>query len=219
MSQQKPVAVLISGSGTNLQVLIDACNAPDYPARIALVISNKDDAQGLKRAQKAGIATQVIRHKDFSDRDAFDAALHKAIIASGAQLVCLAGFMRVLTAGFVEKWQGKMINIHPSLLPSFKGMHTHKTALEAGVKIHGCTVHYVVPEMDSGPIIIQAAVPVLPDDTEEALAARVLKAEHVIYPYALKMLASGKVKLESGRVSKSFQAVQEYTLFNPDIRF
>jgi phosphoribosylglycinamide formyltransferase 1 len=214
-----PVAVLISGSGTNLQALIDACASPDYPARIVLVISNRDDAHGLKRAAMAGIPTLVIRHKDFPDRETFDAALDKAIEASGAQYVCLAGFMRVLTAGLVRKWEGRMINIHPSLLPSFKGMHTHKAALDAGVKIHGCTVHFVVPEMDSGPIIIQAAVQVLPDDTEETLAARVLKAEHAIYPYALRMLAGGTAWLENGKVNKSFHMVQEYTLYNPDVRF
>lgn len=214
-----PVAVLISGSGTNLQALIDACASKDYPACIALVISNNAQAKGLTRAQDAGIPTQVIAHKDFFDRETFDAALNAALSKSGVQYVCLAGFMRLLTPGFVKRWEGRMINIHPSLLPAFKGTYTHRDALKAGVKIHGCTVHYVVPEVDSGPPIIQAAVPVLPDDTEESLAARVLKAEHKIYPYALKMLAAGKVKLENGRVSKSFQAVQEYTLFNPDIRF
>ncbi len=217
--KKTPVAVLVSGNGSNLQALIDACIAPDYPVKIVLVISNKEDAYGLKRAAEAGIAIQVIRHKDFPDREAFDAALHAAIVAGGAELVCLAGFMRILTAGFVGKWEGKMINIHPSLLPSFKGMHTHAEALATGVKIHGCTVHFVVPEMDSGPIVIQAAVPVLPDDTEASLAARVLKAEHQIYPYALRLLASGKLTLKNGRVNKQFQAVQEYILFNPDVRF
>lgn len=188
---KKNVAVLISGSGSNLQALIDACADPDYPARIVLVISNKDDAYGLERAKKANIPTTIIRHKDFPDREAFDAALHAAIEKSGAELVCLAGFMRLLTAGFVTKWTGRMINIHPSLLPSFKGMHTHAEALKTGVKIHGCTVHHVVPEMDSGPIIIQAAVPVLAGDTPELLGARVLAAEHIIYPKALRMLIEG----------------------------
>ena len=183
-----PVAVLISGSGSNLQALIDAADADDYPAEIVRVISNNADAFGLKRAEESGIDTEVIRHKDFADRDSFDAALHAAILASGAHYVCLAGFMRILTPGFVKQWDGRMINIHPSLLPSFKGMHTHEEVLAAGVKIHGCTVHYVVPEMDSGPIIIQAAVPVMIGDTKETLAARVLRAEHVIYPLALARL-------------------------------
>jgi phosphoribosylglycinamide formyltransferase-1 len=181
-----PIAVLISGSGSNLQALIEACKTPGYPARIVLVLSNKADAHGLTRAGNAGIATGIISHKDYADRETFDAALDAAIRQSGAQFVCLAGFMRVLTPGFTERWQGRMINIHPSLLPSFKGMRTHRDALEAGVRIHGCSVHYVVPEMDSGPIIMQAAVPVKTDDTPETLAARVLEAEHILYPLALR---------------------------------
>ncbi len=185
---KKPVAVLISGNGSNLQALIDVCAAPDYPAQISLVISNKEDAYGLKRAEAAHIPTQIIRHRDYPDRESFDAALHKTLTASGVEIVCLAGFMRVLTADFVKQWQGKMINIHPSLLPSFKGMHTHEEALAAGVKIHGCTVHHVTPDMDSGHSIIQAAVPVLPGDTSSALAARVLDAEHIIYPIGLRRL-------------------------------
>jgi len=188
---KKSIAVLISGSGSNLQSLIDACAKPDFPAKIVLVISNKDDAYGLQRAEAANIPTQVICHKDYPDRESFDSALHNAIIASKVEYVCLAGFMRLLTAGFVGKWQGKMINIHPALLPSFKGINTHEQAIEAGVKIHGCTVHYVVPEMDSGPIIIQAAVPVLQGDTPETLGKRVLQYEHIIYPLALqKMILS-----------------------------
>lgn len=183
-----PVAVLISGSGSNLQALIEACAQPDYPARIVLVLSNKEDAYGLVRAQKAGIKTQVIRHKDFPDRDAFDHALDMAVREAGAEIICLAGFMRLLTAPFVTRWQGRMLNIHPSLLPSFKGMHTHTQALEAGVKIHGCTVHHVVPEMDAGPVILQAAVPVLKGDTAETLGVRVLEAEHIIYPMALRQV-------------------------------
>lgn len=183
---KKKVAVLISGGGSNLQALIDACKDEEFPARIALVLSNKADAYGLKRAAEANIATHVISHKDFPDRDSFDAAMHKALGEAGIEFVCLAGFMRLLTAGFVNQWTGKMINIHPSLLPSFKGIHTHAAALQAGVKIHGCSVHHVVPEMDAGPIIIQAAVPVLSGDTPETLGARVLAAEHIIYPLALK---------------------------------
>lgn len=188
---KKPIAVLISGSGSNLQALIDACAQPDFPARIVLVLSNKEDAYGLTRAREASLPTHIIRHKDFPDRQAFDAALHEAILHSGAELVCLAGFMRLLTPGFVNQWPSKMLNIHPSLLPLFKGMHTHAQALEAGVKIHGCTVHYVVPEMDAGPIIAQAAVPVLAGDTADSLGARVLKAEHSIYPMALRHVIEG----------------------------
>ncbi len=183
---KKKIAVLISGNGSNLQSLIDACAEPDFPGRIVLVISNKDDAYGLRRAEANRIPTQIIRHKNFPDRETFDEELHKAITASGAEYVCLAGFMRLLTPGFVNKWQGRMLNIHPALLPSFKGINTHEQAIATGVKIHGCTVHYVVPEMDSGPIIMQAAVPVLPDDTPETLKQRVLKLEHVIYPRSLK---------------------------------
>jgi phosphoribosylglycinamide formyltransferase-1 len=183
---KKPIAVLISGSGSNLQALIDACAVPDFPAKIVLVISNKEEAYGLKRAQAAQIPTQIIRHKDYPNREAFDSALDEAIRAVCAEYVCLAGFMRLLTPGFVGKWNEKMLNIHPSLLPLFKGVHTHEQALAAGVKIHGCTVHYVVPEMDSGPIIMQAAVPVLPDDTAEILGKRVLECEHIIYPHALR---------------------------------
>lgn len=189
---KRNVAVLISGNGSNLQALIDVCASPDYPARIMLVISNKEEAFGLKRAEKAGITTRIIKHKDFPAREQFDAALHQALVEEKVEFVCLAGFMRLLTPGFVEKWQGRMINIHPSLLPSFKGVDTHAQALAAGVRIHGCSVHHVVAEMDAGPLIIQAAVPVLPSDTPEILGARVLKAEHVIYPIALRNVIEGK---------------------------
>lgn len=188
---KKAVAVLISGNGSNLQSLIDACEKPDFPARIVLVISNKDESYGLKRAEKAKIPTTIIRHKDYPDRDSFDAELHKAITGSKAEYVCLAGFMRLLTASFVDKWQGRMLNIHPALLPSFKGMNTHERAIEAGVRIHGATVHYVIAEMDSGPIIMQAAVPVAANDTTDTLGKRVLEAEHLIYPLALQKAISG----------------------------
>lgn len=184
-------AVLISGSGSNLQALIDACAAPDFPAEIVRVISNKADAYGLARAQTAGIATHVIAHGDYPNREAFDAALHAALIACDAHVVCLAGFMRLLTPGFVEKWHGRMLNIHPSLLPAYKGLHTHRRALEAGEKEAGCTVHFVVPEMDAGPVIAQARVPIAPEDTEHTLAARVLEQEHTLYPHALKKVAEG----------------------------
>jgi phosphoribosylglycinamide formyltransferase-1 len=172
--------------------LLDACADPAFPAEIALVISNVADAPGLDRARAAGVATKVSDHKPFPSRAAFDAEMDAALRAVGIELVCLAGFMRLLSDGFVEGWRGKMINIHPSLLPSFKGMRTHAQALAAGVKLHGCTVHYVTPALDDGPIIAQAAVPVLAGDTEEDLAARVLDVEHRLYPAALRMIAEGK---------------------------
>ena len=209
------VAVLISGSGSNLQALIDAAAAPNYPGKIALVLSNKADAYGLERAKAASIPTVTLSHKDYADRAAFDAAIQHALEEHKIDYVALAGFMRILTPGFTERWYGKMLNIHPTLLPSFKGMHTHQEALDTGVKIHGCTVHFVVPEMDSGPIVIQAAVPVLPDDNAQTLGERVLGAEHQIYAYALKCLLDGTLKLKDGKVVKSKQAVHEYALFNP----
>lgn len=191
-------AVLISGRGSNLGALIDAAAVPDYPAQIVLVISNVEGAGGLARAADAGIATDVISHRGLTRED-FDARLDAALQKAGIEIVCLAGFMRVLSDGFVRKWQGRLLNIHPSLLPAFKGVHVHEQAIEAGVRVSGCTVHFVVPELDSGPIIEQAAVRVMPDDTPETLAARVLEQEHRIYPEALKLVADGKVRLENGR--------------------
>jgi phosphoribosylglycinamide formyltransferase-1 len=188
---RKKVAVLISGSGSNLQALVDACAHPDYPAEIVLVISNKADAYGLTRAKNAGIATHIIRHTDYASRETFDAALHEGIMESGAEIVCLAGFMRLLTADFVNKWPNRMLNIHPSLLPAFKGANAMQDALNAGVNETGCTVHYVVPEMDAGPIIAQARVTIEPNDTLDTLAPRIHAAEHVIYPQALKRVAEG----------------------------
>lgn len=200
MREKLKVGVLISGRGSNLQALIDACEQPDFPAQIVAVVSNKADAYGLARARKAGIPTAVVAHQSYPDRERFDEAVHKTLLAMGVEFVCLAGFMRILCAGFVEAWQGRIINIHPSLLPAFKGANSHRDALEMGVKLHGCTVHFVVPEMDSGPIIGQAAVPVLDDDTEETLAARVLEHEHVIYPQALRAIAEGRVKIVGNKV-------------------
>jgi phosphoribosylglycinamide formyltransferase-1 len=191
MAAKVKVGVLVSGRGSNLQALLDACADPAFPAEIALVISNIPGVYALERAEKAGVATSVIPHKEFPSREAFDAAMDAALREAGVEIVCLAGFMRLLTAGFVQGWTGKMINIHPSLLPSFKGLHTHRRAIEAGVKLHGCTVHLVTPELDDGPILVQAAVPVLPSDDEDALAARVLEQEHKAYPLALKLLAEG----------------------------
>lgn len=194
------IAVLISGRGSNLQALIDATKQPGFPAEIVLVISNKKEAYGLVRAEKAGIPTTVISHKDYPNREDFDQALHQKITEANAELVCLAGFMRLITQGFIDKWQHKMINIHPSLLPSFKGLHAQQQAIDAGVKLSGCTVHFVTPEMDAGPIILQAAVPVYAEDTAETLEARILKEEHRCYPQALRLIAEGKVKVVDGKV-------------------
>lgn len=195
------VAVLISGRGSNMMSLIEAAAAPDFPAEIAVVISNRPDAHGLARAQAANIPTRIIDHKAFADRAGFDAALDAALAEEQVDLVCLAGFMRLLTAGFTQKWSGRMINIHPALLPSFKGLHTHERALAEGVKIHGCTVHFVTAEMDVGPIIMQAAVPVLEGDTPDTLGARVLEQEHVIYPAALRLVSDGRARLAGNRVT------------------
>jgi phosphoribosylglycinamide formyltransferase-1 len=196
---RRKVAVLISGRGSNMQSLVRACAAPDYPAEIVLVLSNKADAAGLEYAREAGIATAVISHKDFPDRASFDAAMDAEIRRHGAELICLAGFMRLLDSAIIGAWRDRMINIHPSLLPSFRGLDTHKQALEAGVKLAGCSVHFVRPDIDTGPIIAQAAVPVLPDDTPDSLAARVLEQEHIIYPMALRLVAEGRVRVEGDR--------------------
>lgn len=191
---RKRVAVLISGRGSNMMALVEAAKAVDYPAEISLVVSNRPDAGGLGRARAAGVATAVVDHTAFGeDREAFEHALDTQLRAHRIELLCLAGFMRLLTPWFVARWSGRLLNIHPALLPRFKGLDTHRRALAAGVTRHGATVHFVVPEMDSGPIVTQAEVPVFADDTEETLAARVLDAEHRIYPQALRALAEGRV--------------------------
>jgi phosphoribosylglycinamide formyltransferase-1 len=197
---RKRVAVLISGRGSNMVSLIEAARAADYSAEIVLVIANKSSAGGLELAKAAGIATAVIEHRAYPTREAFDAAMQAELERARIDIVCLAGFLRLLTPGFVNQWHGGMLNIHPALLPSFKGLDTHARALAAGVKVHGCTVHFVVPEMDAGPIIAQAAVPVADDDTEATLGARVLAQEHVIYPLALMRVASGQARLTGERV-------------------
>jgi phosphoribosylglycinamide formyltransferase-1 len=192
---RKRVAILISGRGSNMEALIEAAKDPAYPATIELVISNDLTAEGLQRAAATGVRTAVVDHRKFGkDREAFEHALQDELQAHRIELVCLAGFMRLLTPWFVRQWDGRLINIHPALLPAFKGLDTHARALAAGVKEHGATVHFVVPEMDSGPIIIQAAVPVLSGDTEATLAARVLEAEHRIYPEALRLVAEGRAQ-------------------------
>jgi phosphoribosylglycinamide formyltransferase-1 len=197
---RRRIAILISGRGSNMVSLIEAARAPDFAAEIALVLSNRPDAAGLERASRAGIEAIAIDHKAYSTRESFEQALDAALRERNIEFVCLAGFMRVLTTWFVERWAGRMINIHPSLLPLFRGTHTHKRALEEGVLVHGCTVHFVVPELDAGPIIAQAAVPVIPGDTEESLAARILIQEHLLYPQALGLICSNQARLEAGRV-------------------
>ncbi len=189
------VVVLISGSGSNLQALIDSAAQGDNPARIAAVISNRADAYGLVRAQNAGIATEVLDHKQFDGREAFDAAMMQAIDAHQPDLVVLAGFMRILTPGFVQHYSGRLLNIHPSLLPRYKGLHTHQRALDAGDAEHGCSVHFVTEELDGGPLVVQAVLPVMADDTAESLASRVHQQEHQIYPLAVRWFAEGRLRL------------------------
>jgi phosphoribosylglycinamide formyltransferase-1 len=197
---RKRVAVLISGRGSNMVALVEAAKDSNYPAEIVLVISNEPAAKGLDYARGAGIATAVVDHRRFGkDRETFERALHAEITAHRIEIVCLAGFMRLLTPWFVGQWSGRMLNIHPALLPAFKGLNTHARALAAGAKIHGASVHFVVPEMDSGPLIMQGSVSVADDDTESTLAARVLEVEHRIYPLALKLVAEGRVTIVDGR--------------------
>ena len=197
---RKRVAVLISGRGSNMSALIEAARAPDYPAEIALVLSNKAEVGGLAAAKAAGIATAFVDHKIYAGREEFERSVQRLLEIHRIELVCLAGFKRILSPWFIAQWDERMINVHPALLPSYKGLDTHARALADGVKIHGCTVHFVVPEMDSGPIIAQAAVAVHKDDSEASLAARVLAQEHVIYPQALQLLAAGRLSIHGKRV-------------------
>ncbi|MDO8811814.1 MAG: phosphoribosylglycinamide formyltransferase [Gallionella sp.] len=210
----KNIVILISGRGSNMQALLEA----RLSCRIAAVISNRADAEGLSIAKARGIATAVIEHRDYADRDSFDAALAKTIDAYHPDFVALAGFMRILTAGFVVRYRGKLVNIHPSLLPAYGGLNTHARALQDGVKIHGCTVHFVTPDLDHGPIIIQAAVPVLYRDTEQSLAARVLHEEHRIYPQAIRWLCKGQIELsEDDRVVFHNRKQTSLTMFSPGL--
>jgi len=200
-SEPLRIAILISGRGSNMRALIAACEQSDYPARIVQVICNEPTAPGIGLARAAGLQVEVIDHRGFPDRKQFDAALDASLRRADVELICLAGFMRLFDDAFALEWGPRMLNIHPSLLPSFKGLDVHKRVLEAGVRIAGCTVHFVTPEMDVGPIVAQAAVPVLSDDAEESLAARVLAAEHRLYPFALQLVATGRARLaEDGRV-------------------
>lgn len=194
------IAVLISGSGTNLQALIDAVDSGALPARITRVISNRDAAAGLARARQAGIATEVLDHRGFSDRAAYDRALAERLEAAGVDLIVLAGFMRILGDAFVDRFLGRLINIHPSLLPAYRGLRTHERVLAAGESRHGCSVHYVIPELDAGPVIAQAALPVTPEDTPERLATRVQAMEHRLYPEVVRWCAEGRVTLAGDQV-------------------
>lgn len=209
------VAILISGRGSNMQALIDACAEPDFPAEIVRVIANQPEAAGLDRAAESDIPVQVINHRDYAGREAFEQALTRQLQSDRVDLVCLAGFMRLLTPTFIRPWQDRLVNIHPSLLPAFKGLQTHERALAAGVRFTGCTVHYVRPEMDDGPIIGQAAVPVKNDDTPETLSARVLMAEHRLYPLALKMIAEGCVTVDGDTVTIRNADAPDMALLNP----
>ncbi len=209
------LGVLISGRGSNLLALIEACKASDYPAEIVLVISNKSDAKGLEHADAAGIATTVVEHGGYPDRETFDKAIHEKLADAGVELVCLAGFMRLLSSWFVETWRDRVLNIHPSLLPAFKGIDAHAQAIATGVKLSGCTVHIVRPEMDAGPILVQAAVPVLPGDDEDTLAARILTVEHRCYPLAVRLIAEGRVKIYGERTVIDTDGMADGSLINP----
>jgi phosphoribosylglycinamide formyltransferase-1 len=209
------LGVLISGRGSNLKALIDACATPGYPAEIALVISNRAQAAGLDHARAAGIPIAVIEHKKFADRAAFDAALGRSLEAHGVELVCLAGFMRLLTEGFVTAWHDRVVNIHPSLLPAFPGIDVQQRAVDAGVRFSGCTVHFVRAAMDDGPIIVQAAVPVLPEDDADRLADRILAAEHVCYPLAVRWIAEGRLSIDGNRVRIAGPVETPPSVFSP----
>jgi phosphoribosylglycinamide formyltransferase-1 len=215
---RKRVAILISGRGSNMAALIGAACEPGYPAEIALVLSNRTDAAGLAHAAAHNVPTAVVDHARFGkDREAFEQAMDRTLADASIDIVCLAGFMRLLTPWFVRRWQERMINIHPALLPSFKGLDTHARAIATGVKIHGATVHFVVPEMDSGPIIAQGAVPVFDDDTPDTLGRRVLAVEHKIYPLALRLVADGRARIIEGRVLLTGADGHPRELLAPDL--
>jgi len=211
----KRIVILISGRGSNMEALIAARDAGRLPVAIAAVIANRAEARGLESACRAGIATAVVEHRAFPGRAAFDAALAAEIDRHAPDLVVLAGFMRILGEDFVRHYEGRLLNIHPSLLPSFPGLHTHRRALEEGVRLHGCTVHFVTPALDHGPVVIQAAVPVLDGDSEDSLAARVLAQEHIIYPQAVRWFAEGRLRLDGLRVRVAGAAGGEQALIAP----
>ena len=217
MPAKRRVAILISGRGSNMMALVEAARSPDFPAEIVAVVASRPDAAGLAWAKAQGLPTTAIDHKAYATREAFDDAVHTALIAARTDLIALAGFMRIQSAGFVQKWQGRQLNIHPSLLPLFKGLHPHKQALDAGVKLTGCTGHLVTEAMDRGPIVPQAAVPVEEGDTADTLSSRILVAEHRLYPHALALVASGRAVIEGGRVRVDGQAAHPDTLFSPQL--
>ncbi len=209
------VGVLISGRGSNLAALIEAARAADYPAEISCVVSNKADAPGLAIAAAAGVPTATVSHKDHPNRESFDRAVSAELERHGVELVVLAGFMRIFSPWFPTRWANRLINIHPSLLPAFKGMHVQRQALEAGVRLSGCTAHLVIPDLDSGPIVAQAAVPVLAGDTEETLSARILRQEHRLYPLVVRWFAEGRVNIEGEKVTVEGVACDATLLFSP----
>lgn len=211
----KSVVILISGRGSNMEALLAAVARGDVPVRIAAVISNRPDAKGLETAAAQGVPTAVVDHKAYAGREEFDAALAACIDGYAPDLVVLAGFMRILTEGFVRRYEGRLLNIHPSLLPAFPGLHTHRKALETGVRIHGCTVHFVTPALDHGPVVVQAAVPVLDADDEATLAARVLAQEHLVYPLAVRWFAEGRLTLDGERVRLAAERPQPAPLISP----
>jgi len=215
MTEKLPLVVLISGSGSNLQAIIDAA-AADLPVDIRAVVSNKANAFGLERARKAGIATRVLDHRDFEDRESYDLALGDLIEGFQPGLVILAGFMRILTPALVSRFHGRMLNIHPSLLPKFRGLHTHERAIEAGEALHGASVHFVTEELDGGPIIIQAQVPVLDDDDPDTLAARVLVQEHILYPTAIRMFADSSLRMDGNGINHQGKPLTSPILLNPE---
>ena len=220
--RKKNIGVLISGRGSNMSSLIEACKAPDYPAEISIVISNRPKAAGLEIARREGIKAIAINHRDYDSRASFETDLHQALVDADVELICNAGFLRLLTAEFVDKWHDRQLNIHPSLLPSFKGLHTHQRVLEAGIKITGCTVHLVRTDMDAGPVIAQAAIVVEQGDSADTLAARVLKAEHQLYPHALKLFVSGEAfvrneKIEFRKQTKQSPSINLDGLFSPPL--
>jgi len=219
MSGKLRLAVLISGRGSNLQAILDAFgpNVATSPIEIVLVLSNRPDAGGLARADQAGVPTRIVDHTLFASRADFDAAMDRELHAASTEFVALAGFMRLLTDAFIQSWHNRMINIHPAILPALKGLHTHERALRRGLKLHGCTVHFVRPEMDTGPIIAQAAVPVLADDTPDSVGARVLAAEHQLYPHALRLIAAGHVRVVGEVATVSSPPFMPETLINPPV--
>jgi phosphoribosylglycinamide formyltransferase-1 len=216
---RKRTAILISGRGSNMTALIEAAENANYPAEISLVVSNRPDAGGLQRAAQATVATAIVDHKGYGkDREGFERALQDVLIQHRIEIVCLAGFMRILTPWFIAQWPNRILNIHPALLPAFKGLDTHRRAIAAGVAEHGATVHFVVPEMDSGPIIAQGRVPVRPGDSEEALSARVLAVEHRIYPLALGLVASDRVRVVEGACKITGEASPEDAALLPALK-